>query len=300
MKWFNQIIVKIMPIFPKSFVWLFSQKYIAGTSLDDGVQKTKDLNNIGCTTTMDVLGEEILTKEEAKEEKEECIRVLDATHEHKLDSYLSLKPTSLGLRIDKEQCYENIKEIVQHAKKLNNFVAIDMEDSTCTDDTLEIYRRLRKEFDNVGTVIQAYLKRSKDDVQGLIDDGIANLRLCKGIYDEPKDIAYKDKEKVRQNFVELIEMMLKSKSFVAIATHDRPVVDASYKLIKELKADKSNYEFQMLLGVTEKMRGEIVGKGDKMRIYVPYGEHWYGYSMRRLKENPSVAGHIVKNIFIRG
>lgn len=300
MNWFNHLIVKILPIFPKSIVWLFSRRYIAGKSLSDGLEKTKELNGLGCCATMDVLGEDIFTVEEATEDKEECLRVLEDMDREQLDANLSIKLTSLGLRIDKEQCFQNVKEIVEKAKQLNNFVRIDMEDSTCTDDTLDIYRRLRKDYENVGAAIQAYMKRSRDDVQGLINDGIAHLRLCKGIYDESKEVAFKDKEKVRENFVELIRMMLESGSYVGIATHDKVVADRSLQVLKSMNVKKSDYEFQMLLGVTEKLRADLVSQGHRLRVYVPYGEQWHGYCTRRLKENPKIAGHIIKNIFIRG
>jgi proline dehydrogenase len=300
MSWFNKLIVKILPLLPKSIVWLFSRRYIAGKTLEEGISKTREINNLGCCTTMDVLGEDIYTLEEAASEKEACLRVLDAIQQNGLDGNLSLKLTSLGLRIDKEQCFQNVREIVQKAKKLGNRVRIDMEDATCTSDTLEIYRRLRVEFNNVGTVVQAYLKRTVEDVSQLINDGIANLRICKGIYEESPEIAYKDKEKIRVQFIELTRMMLESDSYICIATHDKPLVDKSMELIQKFEIKQSKYEFQMLLGVTEKMRGEIVSAGHKMRIYVPYGEHWYGYSLRRLKENPKIAGHIIKNLFVNG
>ncbi len=300
MNWIHKLVVWVLPLFPKSIVWLFSKKYIAGKYLSDGVRKTKELNGMDCITTIDVLGEEIFTSEEANQSKEECIQVLDAIQENQLKANLSLKLTSLGLRVDKELCYENVKAIVQKAKELKNFVRIDMEDSTCTDDTLEIYRKLRKDYDNVGTVIQSYLRRSREDVQQLIDDSIANLRICKGIYNEPQKVAFKDKSEIRNCFIDLVEMMLKSKSYVAIATHDRILVDESYRVIKSNNGAKSTLEFQMLLGVTEKMRNEIVAHGDRMRIYVPYGVSWHGYCIRRLKENPRLAGHIIKNLFIRG
>ncbi len=300
MKWFNKIIVGIMPIFPKSFIWLFSRRYIAGKTLADAVRKTQELNSMGCCATIDVLGEEIMSLEEATQSKEESIQVLETIHENGLDANLSIKLTSLGLRIDKERCLKNVREIVQKAKDLKNFIRIDMEDSTCTDDTLDIYRRLCKDFSNVGAVIQAYMKRSRKDVQQLIDEGIAHLRICKGIYDEPKEIAFKDKEEVRNSFMELVKMMLEKGSFIGIATHDKVLVERSDEVIASSKADSSKYEFQMLLGVTEKLRGDIVDRGNRMRVYVPYGEQWYGYCMRRLKENPQVAGHIIKNLFVRG
>ena len=297
MSFLNRIIVALLPFFPESFIWLFSKRYIAGRTLEDGVDRTRELNRAGMRVTMDVLGEEIQSLDEAHEEKEECLRVLQVQKEKRLEANLSVKLTSLGLRIDQETCYRNIREIVQTAAKTGNFVRIDMEDSTCTDATLAIYRRLRGEFANVGTVIQAYLKRTREDVRGLIEDGIANLRICKGIYIEPAEIAFKDRDAVRESFMNVVRMMLESKSYAAIATHDRLLVDRSAALIKELSPNKDDYEFQMLLGVTEKMRSELVSRGEHMRVYVPYGEKWHAYSMRRLQENPAVAGHIVKNLF---
>ena len=297
---FNKLIVSVLPIFPKSFVWLFSRRYIAGKSLSDGLTKTRTLNDLGCCATMDVLGEDISSLEESTQAKEECVRVLDGIRAHGLDANLSLKLTQLGLRIDKERCYQNVKEVVAKAEKLGNFVRIDMEDSTCTDDTLVIYRRLRGEYENVGTVIQAYMKRSRDDVRRLIDEKIAHLRICKGIYDEPAAIAFKEKEKIRQSYMDLVRMMLESGSYVGIATHDRVLVERSLEAVQSYYVPPSQFEFQMLLGVTEKMRGELVSEGHRLRVYVPYGEQWYGYCTRRLKENPRMAGHIIKNLFVRG
>ena len=300
MEFFNRLLVGIMPIFPKSFIWLFSKRYVAGKSISDAIEKTKELNSTGCAATIDVLGEDITTIEEATLSRDESIRVLEAIHTTNLDGSLSVKLTSLGLRIDKEQCYQNVREIVKKAKEMGNFVRIDMEDATCTDDTLEIYRKLRKEFDNVGAVIQAYLKRSRDDVRSLIEEGTTNLRICKGIYDESKEIAFKDKNEIRDNYINLIQMMLESGSFVGIATHDKVLIDKSLEMIQSLHVPKSKYEFQMLLGVTENLRQELVSHGHRLRVYVPYGEQWYGYSLRRLKENPRLAGYIIKNLFIRG
>jgi proline dehydrogenase len=300
MNLFNRLIVGVMPIFPKSFIWIFSRRYIAGKLLSDGVEKAKQLNTLGCCATMDVLGEDISSLIEATRAKEECLRVLSTIKENRLDSNLSLKLTQLGLKLNKEQCFQNVREIVEKARQLNNFVRIDMEDSTCTTDTLDIYKKLRKEYDNVGTVVQAYLKRSQEDVKDLIDNGIAHVRICKGIYDESSDIAYKDKERIRENFLNLIQTMLDSGSHVGIATHDKVVVEKSHQLICSKNIPKSKYEFQMLLGVTENLRSELVAQGQRMRVYVPYGEQWYGYCMRRMKENPQLVGHIVKNLFIHG
>lgn len=299
MAFFNRILVTLLPLFPRSFIWIFSRRYIAGKTLDEGVAKTGRLNRMGIRVTMDVLGEEIASLEEAKTAKQECLRVLAVQREQQLDASLSVKLTSLGLHLDKDACFANVRAIVAKAAETGNFVRIDMEDSSCTDDTLAIYRRVRKEYDNVGTVIQAYLKRTRNDVRQLIEEGIANLRICKGIYVEPASIAFRDKDEIRKSYMDVVRMMLESGSYAAIATHDRLLVDRTFALLKELHSARDRYEFQMLLGVTEKMRSEIVSRGEHMRVYVPYGEQWYAYSMRRLQENPAVAGHILKNLFVR-
>lgn len=299
MKWFNRLIVWILPIFPKPFIWIFSKRYIAGKTLDEAIQTAKSLNEEGCLVTMDVLGEDISDLKEATAAKEECLRMIAALHEFGIKGSASIKLTQLGLQIDPEACYQNVKEILTFAKQSNCFVRIDMEDHTTTDATLELYRRLRKDFNNLGTVIQAYLFRSQDDVKELIKDKIANLRVCKGIYIEPKSIAFKRKNQIRDNYKDIIHLMLDSGSFVGIATHDKVLVGRSLSLIDGYKISRDKYEFQMLLGVTEKLRRKLVQDGHAMRIYVPYGEQWYAYSMRRLAENPGVAGHIVKNLFVR-
>lgn len=300
MKWINQFIVWIMPIFPKSFIWLFSKRYIAGKKLSDGIETTRELNAKQCAVTMDVLGEDISQTQEAVVATEEALEMLDEIKKAQINASISVKLTQLGLKIDPDLCYKHIYSIVHKAKALNNFVRIDMEDETCTSETLYIYRELRKEFQNVGTVIQAYLKRSEKDVQELIDEGIANFRICKGIYDESPQVAFKDRQKIRENFILLNRMMLESQNFIGIATHDVWVADESKKLLKEVKAEKTDYEFQMLLGVTENLRSQLVAEGHAMRVYVPFGEQWHGYCLRRMKENPQVAGHVVKNLFIRG
>jgi len=189
-----------------------------------------------------------------------------------------------------------IHEIVARAKSINNFVRIDMEDSPYTDATFNLYKKLKEKFDNVGVVIQAYLKRSLNDVAHLNTLG-TNYRICKGIYIEPAEIAYKEKKAIRDNFVKILELMLKSGNYVGIATHDEYLINSAYKLIKEMNISKDKFEFQMLLGVREDLRDKINADGYKIRIYVPFGKDWYPYSIRRLKENPEIAGHIFKNIF---
>lgn len=299
MKSFNQLLVKFVKILPKSIVFLFAKKYIAGTKLIDAVNVVKDLNSKGIVATMDVLGEAISTKEEALEAKKECLETLDIIEKEKLNSNLSIKPTQLGLGMDEEFCYRNVHELLVKAKELNNFVRIDMEDSPFTDKTIRLFKRLREEFDNVGIVLQSYLKRTVNDVKELNPLG-ANYRLCKGIYNEPEKIAYKDRQKVRDNYMEALKIMLQDGNYVGIATHDEYLVEKSYEIIKEKGYSKDKFEFQMLYGVRENLRDKINGDGYKIRVYVPYGEHWYHYSVRRLQENPQMAWYITKSIFTFG
>jgi len=292
----NKIIVAVVQMMPRSLVWVFSKKYIAGQTLNDAVELVKNLNKKGIYATIDVLGEAIKNKDEANESKIDCLKVLDAIEENKLMANLSLKPTQLGLNLDEDFAYQQAKEICNRAKDLNNFVRLDMEDSPYTDSTITLYKKLHSSFDNVGIVVQAYLKRTFNDVEALNKLG-TNYRLCKGIYVEHSSIAYKDRQKVRDNYMNVLENMLKSENYVGIATHDEYLIDESYNLIKKLNIPNNKFEFQMLLGVREDLRDKINSDGYKIRIYIPFGEHWYQYSVRRLKENPSIAGHIFKNIF---
>lgn len=292
----NNTIVSIVKLLPKSFVHIFAKKYIAGELLQDAINVTRQLNNKGIYTTLDVLGESITTIDEAAHEKEECLRVLKAINDNKLNANLSLKPTSLGLSVNPEYFYSNMKEILTKAKEYNNFVRIDMEDSPHTDSTINYFKKLQNEFDNVGIVLQAYLRRTENDVIDL-NVNSTNYRLCKGIYVEPEKIAFKDKQIIRDNYLKLLKMIIGNGSYVGIATHDDYLVNGAYELIKEMNLSKDKYEFQMLYGVKEKLRDKINGDRHKIRIYVPYGKKWYAYSVRRMQENPEIAMHITKSVF---
>lgn len=292
----NNAIVKFVGLLPKPVVKIFAQRYIAGETLQDAVNVVKELNAKGIHATIDVLGEAIKNKDEAVEAKNECLKVLDAIDENKLMANLSVKPTQFGLMIDREFGLKLISEVVEHAKRLNNFVRLDMEDATTTDATFELLGCLRKNYDNVGVVVQSRLKRTMDDVKRLNAEG-TNYRLCKGIYLEPEEIAYTDRQKIRDNYLDLLREMLKDGNYVGIATHDEYLVDGAYRMIEEMNIPKSKYEFQMLYGVREGLRDKINSDGNKVRIYVPFGTQWYKYSMRRLQENPQVAWYITKSIF---
>lgn len=292
----NKIIVSVVKLMPRGLVFFFAKKYIAGEYLQDALDLVKSLNKKGILATIDVLGESITTKEEVIRAKKECLTVLDAIKENKLGANLSIKPTSLGLNVDPQFAYEQIKELVVKAKEYNNFVRMDMEDSSCTTTTIDVFKRLRSEFDNVGIVLQSYLKRTCDDITELNAIG-ANYRLCKGIYVEPAEIAFKDKQAVRDNYMKGLEIIFKDGNYVGVATHDDYLVNGAIKLKDELKVPNEKMEFQMLLGVKEDLRESLVKKGYKVRIYVPFGKDWYKYSIRRLQENPNVAGQMFTNLF---
>jgi proline dehydrogenase len=293
---FHNLLVKTVQAMPENIVWLFSKKYIAGKTLQSAIETVKQLNTKGIHATLDVLGESIKTKEEAIEAKRKALEVFDAIIKNKLLANLSIKPTQMGLAIDKELAYQQILDLVKKANSINNFVRIDMEDSPYTDVTLEVYKRIFTEYKNVGVVLQAYLKRTSNDTIVLNKLG-TNYRLCKGIYIEPATIAYKDRQAIRDNFMKCLELMLKNNNYVGIATHDKYLIDKSYEMIKDLNIPKDKFEFQMLLGVREDLRDKINKDGYKIRIYVPFGDDWYKYSIRRLQENPNIAGHIVKEFF---
>jgi proline dehydrogenase len=295
----NHLIVKIVQLMPKPVVGFFSKKYIAGVTLQAAVDYVKKLNSMGIYATMDVLGESVANKEEAIRCKNEAIEVLEAIEQNKLKANLSIKPTQMGLAIDEEFAFQQILEIVQKAEQFKNFVRIDMEDSPFTDKTINVYKRIFQDYKNVGIVIQSYMRRSYDDVITLNKIG-TNYRLCKGIYVESASIAYKDKQEVRNNYLKLLDAMFKDGNYVGIATHDKYLIDEAYKRIKEKNISKDKFEFQMLLGVREDLRDKINSDGYKIRIYVPFGKDWYAYSVRRLKENPSVAGHIAKSFLTFG
>ena len=297
MGWMNKLISLTLPFVPKPIVGVFSRPYIAGEHMSDAVRVVRELMAEGACATIDVLGEEVKDKEKARNALANYMRVLDVIQEEKLDANISIKLTQLGLKIDKEFCFENIRTLVEAAKNHGNFVRIDMEDSSCTTDTLEIYRRLREEFDNVGTVLQAYLRRTIQDINDLLPLK-PNLRLCKGIYVEPREIAYKDKVIINKNYAYALEKLLTGgASYVGIATHDEKLVWEALRIIDQFHIDKSRFEFQMLLGVDPQLRRIIINSGYKLRVYVPFGTEWFAYSTRRLKENPNIVGYILHNLW---
>ncbi|MBX7041773.1 MAG: proline dehydrogenase family protein [Ignavibacteria bacterium] len=291
----NKIMIPAIQVLPRSVVKLFAGRYIAGDKLSDAVSTVKSLNARNMMATMDVLGEAIRDRNEAVNCKDENLAALEAMSASGLDCNLSVKLTMLGLNIDFDFCLGIAEEIAAKARSLNRFVRIDMEDSSVTEQTIRIFEECRKKFDNVGIVLQAYLKRSHDDILRLTEEK-ANFRICKGIYVEPESIAYKDDQEIRENFIKLLRTAFERGAYCGIATHDDWIVNESRKLVKDLRLEKDKYEFQMLLGVRESLRDKLVKEGYRTRIYVPFGLRWYEYSIRRFKENPNLAGQVVKSI----
>ncbi|PTN07881.1 L-proline dehydrogenase [Mangrovibacterium marinum] len=295
----------MLPHLPEKLVWQFSKRYIAGETMEDGIAVARQLNAEGIEVTMDLLGEFISNLQQAEANKNNYLELIDRFTSEKIKGNFSLKPTMFGLLLDQEVCYQHLRAIVQKAKDCNSFVRVDMEDSQCVDPELDIFKRLKKEFSGyVGLVVQAYLRRTFNDIMDLnklpANGHPLNFRLCKGIYIEPAEIAYKEYQSVRDHYIEDLEFMLRHQIYVGIATHDKYLVEQALELIKRYRVSKDLYEFQMLYGVTPDLRKSIVEQGHRMRVYVPFGKDWFGYSTRRLKENPKMANHIIKALFFRG
>jgi proline dehydrogenase len=301
----NRLIVGLLQYMPKNLVWIFSKRYIAGEKLADAVKVTRKFNSMGIKATMDLLGEFLTRAEKVEYYKTEYIKLIEESVQQGLDNSFSVKPTMFGLLLDPVMCYENIREIVAKAASHGRFIRIDMEDAQCTSMEIDLYKKLLNEFpDNVGLVLQAYLKRTLDDLKDLSEfdrgRGKINIRLCKGIYNEPAELAFKNKDEINKNFLTDLEYMLTHNIYAAIATHDKKLIQGAYDLIGKDNLPKTRYEFQMLYGVTPELRASIVDKGFTMRVYVPYGKDWYNYSTRRLRENPMMIPHIIKALFVRG
>jgi proline dehydrogenase len=273
-----------------------ARPYVAGETVEDALRVVQDLNNQGAMATLDLLGEEVLRRERATEAVEGYRGLFEAIDASDLDANVSVKLTMLGLKIDQSFCRDNVATVAETAARFGNFVRIDMEDRTCTDATLEIYRELQTVHGNLGVVLQAYMRRTLADIGALPDAG-ANVRLCKGIYIEPRPVAWKGYETVRHNFLQALEKLLRGGVYVGIATHDEFLACAAVAMLDRLKVPRDRYEFQMLLGVDEELRRILIDDGHRLRVYVPYGRDWYRYSVRRLRENPEVAGHVARAFF---
>jgi proline dehydrogenase len=294
----NRLLTATLPLVPKAIVGRVASRYVAGETLDDALATVRKLNAQGAMATLDLLGEEVADRAPALAAVEEYLRIFAAIEREKLDSNVSIKLTLLGLKIDETFCRDNVERIAAAAKAHGNFVRIDMEDSSCTDATLHIYRTLQGRYGNLGVVLQAYMRRTLADIATLPREG-GSVRLCKGIYVEPREIAWKGYETVRANFLNALEKLIAHGVYPAIATHDEYLACAAAALVERRGLPREGYEFQMLLGVDEQLRRVLLASGHRLRVYVPYGRDWYPYSIRRLRENPEVAGHVLRALIAR-
>jgi proline dehydrogenase len=288
----DRAIVRLLPAVPRPVVRRISDRYIAGSDIPDATRVVRKLNADGKLATIDVLGEEITNEVETRVIARAYEDVLAEIDRAQLDSNISVKATGLGLQLDYDLCRRNLEKVVREAAERDNFVRIDMEDASTTDSTLRLYRELREAgYDNLGVVLQASLRRTVSDIQALVDLR-PSVRICKGIYIEPQSIQFREYEAVRANFVRGMEELLDAGCYLAIATHDEWLVDEGKRLVAEHGLGPPEYEFPTLLGVRPQLGDALIAEGHRLRIYVPFGAHWYEYSLRRLQENPSIAGYI--------
>lgn len=302
MRMFNTVAALAIPFIPRALVRKISRRYIAGGSLDDAIERVQALNALGFSTTLDVLGETVSSTGEAQIMAGEYMKVLDAIQAHSLNAEISIKPSALGLLVDEAECERLVRNILEAAGIDKNFACIDMEDVSCTQSEIELFARVEPDHNNVGLALQAYLKRTYEDIEHLLRNK-CTMRICKGIYMEDQvhlvDRARNDRAAINVHFINHVSRCFKAGAFVGIATHDTALIEEIISLVRREGVDRTKFEFQMLLGVCEPLRDKLLGMGFNVRIYVPYGKDWYGYSTRRIKENPSIAGHVIKAILRR-
>lgn len=294
----NDLIVATMPLVPRRIVRRIASRYVAGETLGEALETVGALNAEGCMATLDVLGEDVRRQEESEDTVAEYLRALDGIAERGVECNISVKLTALGLKLDPQHCRREFARVVEGARRHGNFVRIDMEDSSVTEETIRIFSETCERYEKVGLVLQAYLRRSLDDALRAAAMR-ANVRVCKGIYVEPSAIAFQDREEIRASFSAMVDRLLEAGSYVGIATHDPILVERARATVSRLSLRREAYEFQMLLGVAGDLRRQLVADGHRLRVYVPYGRAWEAYSMRRLKENPAIAGHVLRGIFMR-
>jgi proline dehydrogenase len=296
---FDRLVIHGMPMVPKFIVGRVARRYVAGETLAQAIAVIQELADEGAMATIDILGEEVSDLDRAEAATREYHELYEAIDGRGLECNVSVKPTMLGLKVDESFCASKLDELVGVAAAMGNFLRIDMEDHTTIDATLRIYRQLHGEHGaHVGAVLQAYMRRTVSDIADLLPLA-PNIRLCKGIYREPRTVAWKDFDTVRSNFVYALEKLLSGGAYVGIATHDPHLVWAGMTLVDRLGLDRQDYEFQMLYGVDPELRRIILDGGHRLRVYVPFGRDWYPYSMRRLRENPTVAKNVMKALLGR-
>jgi proline dehydrogenase len=292
----NALVVRTLPLVPKSIVRRIASRYVAGETIDQALDVVRSLNAEGCMATVDVLGEDVTRREETEQTVLDYQSALAEIAARRLDSNISVKLTALGLKLDPELCRRQFARIVDAAKAQDNFVRIDMEDSSVTEETLRIFFEFRERYAKVGIVLQSYLRRSLEDARRVAAVR-GNVRVCKGIYVEPPEIAFQGREEIRVGYMALVDALVDAGCYVGIATHDPILVERALATVRRRTLPREEYEFQMLLGVAGTLRRRLVADGHRLRVYVPYGEAWYAYSVRRLKENPSIAGHVLRGLF---
>ena len=293
----NSVIIKTITLLPKAIVQLFAGKYVAGESHKTALAVVKSLNDQGLSATIDILGEHVQDITEAKQITSEYIDLYDEIAENQLDCNISIKPSHIGLDLGENQFLDNLQLLIDKAMTHENFLRIDMESSLVTNSTIKAYTQMLKRSKAVGTVFQAYLFRTLDDVKD-VQSVHLNFRLCKGIYKESEDIAIQDRKHINENYLRILRYAFTANNYVGIATHDIALLKNIYTLIEELNVSPDKFEFQILYGVP--MSGWIekhLENRYKVRVYVPFGPDWYNYSIRRLKENPNIAGYVIKNLF---
>ena len=295
----NSFVRRFVITFPLSRV--VSRRFVAGETLDEAIQVVRKLNAQNLQVTFDQLGESVSRESEAREAKDGYLRALDAIAANKVSSHVSVKLTQMGLDLSPDLCLDHMRQIIARAKAIGSFVRIDMEDSARTQATLNVFKTLREEFENVGIVIQSYLYRSEADMQALLALG-ANVRLCKGAYKEPAQIAFPRKADVDENYKKLAAIYLGANggskgAHLALATHDEKMIAWAKEYIAAHHVDHAHFEFQMLYGIRNDLQRKLAGEGYTMRVYVPYGTHWYPYFMRRLAERPANVIFLVSNLF---
>ena len=299
MKLINSLIYKVLKKCPKRIVKIFSKRYVAGFSFNETLRICKNLNKQGFSLTLDILGEHTKTEEEAQAITDQYKKLLTTINNENIDANISIKPSHIGHDLSINLFEKNLITLIKKAQEISNFIRIDMESSSLTDDTISIYRKLSDQHSNFGIVFQSYLFRTYDDIKCL-DKSKLNFRLCKGIYKESESIAHQTKESINQNYLAILDYAISNNIYVGIATHDEDLLKESYKIIRKHNADSKNFEFQGLYGVPLKSWYKKHFKNNyKVRIYVPFGDNWYDYSLRRIKENPSIAKYVIKNLFKR-
>ncbi len=275
---------------------LGARRFFAGVTLEDAIAAIRQLNGQGILATLDHLGESVTNAKDAEVQANAYIEVLHAIADAKVDANVSIKLTQMGLDVGREECLGNMRRIVAAAKESQNFVRIDMEDSQHVDATLDVVYTLRRDYDKIGTVLQSYLYRTKNDLDRLIGDGVT-VRIVKGAYLEPESVAFPQKADVDRSYLELVDTCLKRGHYVAIATHDEAIIQQVDAWVKERKLPRERFEFQMLYGIRSARQRELAAAGYRVRCYVPYGTDWYAYFMRRLAERPANLGFMLRSLW---